>query len=248
MQAPAKLSALTVLALVAASPAISATTIYSTDFTGFVISTDFVNAPNIIYGGISPGVNFVKANSEIWGKTSGGNFNSDVAQPNTTANQNHRFIGLFLDPSLFASTGAGTYSVSFNITGVSGANATYNAFVYAGSGYDLSSAEDKRLNLSLSTANAPISTTGTGVTASLLTSRNLSTEATTASQSSVSFDFTYDGTSAIAFAVGGYANGSVIDNFAITTNLTAVPEPSSFAALAGLGALGAVALRRRRRD
>ena len=37
------------------------------------------------------------------------------------------------------------------------------------------------------------------------------------------------------------------DNLSITADVTAVPEPSAFAALAGLGALGLATLRRRRR-
>lgn len=44
--------------------------------------------------------------------------------------------------------------------------------------------------------------------------------------------------------VTGSGQNSRFDNFTVTT--TAIPEPSSFAALAGLGALGLVALRRRR--
>lgn len=247
MNTPLKLSALAVVTLVAASPAISATTIYSTNFTSFAQPTNFVTDFNLIYGGIDPGANFVKAGSGVWGITVAGNaFAGGVARPLLTTNNNHRFAGLFLDPTLFASTGAGTYTVSFDITGVAGANTTYNAFVYEGSGYDLSGATDKRLNLALNSANAPITTTGAGVTASLVTSKSLSTEATTAATQSVSFSFTYNGTSAIAIAIGGFANGSTFDNLSVTTNLSAVPEPSTFAAFAGVAALGLAASSRRR--
>lgn len=49
----------------------------------------------------------------------------------------------------------------------------------------------------------------------------------------------------------GYENDNMILVYRVTlptAAFAAIPEPSSFAALAGLGALGAVALRRRRRD
>lgn len=240
-----KLSALAIASILVASPVVATTTIYSTSFTGFAAPTNFVTNFNIVYGGTAPTMNHTKVGSAVWGITAAGNgFADGVARPSSTGNANHRFTGLFLDPSLFASTGAGTYTISFDITGVVGANTTYNAFVYAGSGYDLSGDTDKRINLALNTANAPISATGEGVVASLLTSRNLSTEATSAATTTVSFDFTYDGTSAIAFAIGGFSNGSVIDNFAVTTT---IPEPSSYALLAGVGGLGLAALRRRRR-
>jgi PEP-CTERM motif len=61
-----------------------------------------------------------------------------------------------------------------------------------------------------------------------------------AGTTSVSFNFTYDGTNSpdIAFAVGTYNNIFALDNFQI------VPEPSSLALLA-MGALGLASRRRR---
>lgn len=54
---------------------------------------------------------------------------------------------------------------------------------------------------------------------------------------------------AAARAIISYSDTAAGSNFfyVFDTELTAVPEPSSFAALAGLSALGCVALRRRRR-
>jgi hypothetical protein len=60
----------------------------------------------------------------------------------------------------------------------------------------------------------------------------------------VSFNFTYDSTNSpdIGFAVGTFNNVYGIDNFTIT----AVPEPATFALLAGITTLGLVMYRRRR--
>lgn len=57
-----------------------------------------------------------------------------------------------------------------------------------------------------------------------------------------SFNFTYNAGTDLAFAVGTFDNAFGIDNFQIA----AIPEPSSFALLAGLGSLGLLLLRRRR--
>lgn len=252
MNTPLKLSALAVVTLVAASPAISATTIYSTNFTSFAQPTNFVTDFNIIYGGIDPGANFVKTSSGVWGITTNGNaFATGIVRPQSqTPSNNVKMTGLFLDPSLFASTGAGSYTLSFDLTGSPTGNLAYRAYVFAGSGYDISEATDKRLNLSLS-ANGfagytGLTATGTGVSASQLTMQDISTQAQFNGTQSISFTFTYDGTSAIAVAIGGYNNASTFDNFSVTTNLSAVPEPSTFAAVAGVAALGLVASRRRR--
>jgi hypothetical protein len=50
----------------------------------------------------------------------------------------------------------------------------------------------------------------------------------------------------LAIAGGGSENRGFLNSVQIV-NTTPVPEPSAFAALAGLGALGLVAVRRRRR-
>ena len=252
MKTSLKWSALAVASLATAGSAISATTIYSTGFTSFVQPTNFVTDFNAIYGGIDPGANFVPAASGIWAITTAGNaFSGDIARPQgQNPNNNVRMTGLFLDPSLFTATGAGTYTVSFDLTGSPTGNLAYRVYVFAGSGYDLTNVQDRRLNLSLN-ANGfagytGLTATGAGVTASQLVMQDISTQATFNGTQLVSVDFTYDGSSAIAIAIGGFNNASTFDNFMVTTSL--VPEPSAFAALAGAGMLGAALLRRRRRS
>lgn len=50
---------------------------------------------------------------------------------------------------------------------------------------------------------------------------------------------------AVNFRSGG-TNATFIDNFSTTSSLTAIPEPSTYAVLAGLGAIGLTVLHRRR--
>jgi hypothetical protein len=63
----------------------------------------------------------------------------------------------------------------------------------------------------------------------------------TSGASENSFTFTYTDGTDIGFAVGTYNNNYGIDNFVVE----AVPEPSTFALLAGMAALGWVMIRRR---
>lgn len=67
-------------------------------------------------------------------------------------------------------------------------------------------------------------------------------EASQAGTTNISTSFVYDATNSpdIGFAVGTFNNVFAIDNFSV------IPEPSSFALLAGLGSLGLIMLRRRR--
>lgn len=227
--------------------------IYTTDFTGFKPgeNEDFRVDFNVIYGGQDPGVNFSLVDSRQWGITVNGNdFADGIARPQNSPTtlgvgnnaNNIKMAGLFLDPSLFP--GAGSYTVSFDLTGDENGNAAYRAYVFAGSGYDLTGTEDKRLNLSLSAGGfagyTGLTATGTGVLASQLLMVDISTQATTAGPSTISFDFTYDGSSAVAVAIGGYNNAATFDNF------TVIPEPATYALLAGLVTLGLVIYRRKR--
>lgn len=221
----------------------SVASIYVTDFTGYTAGNEFVKDFNIHFGGQNPGVNFKAVSSGQWGITGNSNdFADDNLRPQNNPATNLKMAGVFLDPSLFA--GVGTYTVNFDLTGDTGGNAAYRAYVFAGSGYDLSGTEDKRLNLSLSAGGfggySGLTATGTGVTASQLTMVDISTEATTAGTSPISFTFEYDGSSAIAIAVGGFNNAATIDNFSV------VPEPATIAFWAGLGVLGLIAYRRRK--
>jgi MYXO-CTERM domain-containing protein len=71
---------------------------------------------------------------------------------------------------------------------------------------------------------------------------------------SVSYSaLSFDPADTANFYLGANSNASVsralaIDDLVLSATATAIPEPSSFAALAGLGALGLVACLRRRRS
>jgi hypothetical protein len=87
-----------------------------------------------------------------------------------------------------------------------------------------------------------ISFDGSGFTSLELTYAFASTQGGTFSLQTIDLS-SFDGNGSAAYSYTPAASG-VYDNFAITG--TVVPEPSSFAAIAGVLALGFVALRRRR--
>lgn len=193
---------------------------YSTDFEGFTINTDFVKDFSVALGSSDLGLpvaNTKFAESTQWGITSNGNdFTAGLLRPQANPANNVKMAGLFLDPALFS--GAGQYTITFDITGDPQGNESYRAYVFAGSGYDFDDTGDDYLSLSLS-GNGFVSYTGLtavgAATASELLMQDLSAFAVEPATNSVSITFTYDGSSAIAFAVGGFNNAALIDNFSI---------------------------------
>lgn len=230
--------------VVAASASQLNAQVYETDFSGFTAGNEFLKDFNISLGGDSFPTNFKEVDFEQWGMTNNGNdFAGGVAQPQTSGGTNNlKMMGVFLDPARFS--GAGQYTISFDLTGDASGNNAYRAYVFAGSGYDLTGTTNNRLDLSLSSGGfggwSGLTADGDGTAiASQLVERILDTEASTAGTSEISIDFTYDGSSAIAFAVGGYNNASTIDNFSV------VPESGFYGSLAGMMALCFVLARRR---
>lgn len=208
---------------------------YTTDFEGFTsgINNDYLKDFNVAYGSSDGGASvlntkFLNETLTQWGITANGNdFADGVVRPqNSPATlgegnnaNNVKMAGLFLDPVLFS--GAGDYTITFDITGDPLGNATYRAYVFEGSGYDFDENGDDYLSLSLSSDGfdgdpgyTGLTAAGTG-TASELVMQDISELAVDPATNTVSITFSYDGSSAIAFAVGGYNNASVVDNFSI---------------------------------
>lgn len=185
-----------------------------------------------------------------WGTTTNGQIldiggdNGNVIQPQQDGKNNGRCVGIFLAPNVFASTGAGTYTLEFELIASSAAGAG-RVYIGAGKGYDLSENSDAKLNLALSAPGFGVRknngeviwdalTGANGATAThLLTTEmewvdsdgnetgefrdtpGLVLDVETSGVQSVEFE--YDGTSAIAIAFAGYNTDFQIDNINITS-------------------------------
>lgn len=193
-----------------------------------------------------------------WVTTANGAFvniggdNGFVLQPQLAGRNNGRVGGIFLDPEVFSATGAGTYTLSFDVIPTSDAGAG-RLYIGAGSGYDLSGETDAKLTLNLSADGFgvrrptglnvwPALTASGGATATHLITTStewiladgtatgefrdtpgIPLDITTAATLSV--DFEYDGISAIAIAFGGYNTDFKVDNLRISI---AVPADDGF--------------------
>lgn len=181
-----------------------------------------------------------------------GGTNGNVLQPRSVVAQNGRSAGIFLSPDLFAATGAGTYTLSFDV--VPSSTGVGRVYIGAGSGYDLSLNTEAMLNLNLSSNGFgvkkadgsivwPALTASGGATAThLLTTStewiDLSDNPTgqfrdvpgapldVQTGGTVSFNFEYDGSSTIVLAFGGYDTDFKVDNISIAT---AVPVADTWA-------------------
>lgn len=194
-----------------------------------------------------------------WGHTGNGAIipaagaSGNAFQPQLDGKNNARLGGVFLDPTLFAATGAGTYTLTFDVIASTTPGAG-RVYIGAGSGYDLSGATDAKLNLNLSTAGFgvkkvdgipawPALTALGGATASHLITTSTEWvlgDGTATGEyretpgapfdvetaATLSFNFEYDGSSAVVVAFGGYNTDFMVDNVSIST---AVPGAATWA-------------------
>lgn len=186
-----------------------------------------------------------------WGLTANGSFpnvggaNGTVLRPQQAGRTNARNAGVFLDPSLFAATGAGTYTLYFDVVAGTTENGTGRVYVGTGSGYDLSGGSDAKLNLSVSAPGLNVNRS-TGVALwSALTGRNGATAThhtvtpvewvmtdgtatgefvdtpgilfSVAAAGTSSVEFPYDGSSAVVLAFTGFDSDYGVDNLRIET-------------------------------
>jgi hypothetical protein len=185
-----------------------------------------------------------------WGLTLNGSIvsvggdNGNALQPQLDDKNNGRVGGIFIDPALFAATGAGTYTLSFDVipSSTPGAGRVY---IGAGSGYDLSGTTDAKLNLNLSTNGFGVKKADGTLAWPALTASGGATAThliTTATQwvlgdgtetgefreapgapfdvetaATLEVNFEYDGISAVVVGFGGYNTDVKIDNVSIST-------------------------------
>lgn len=155
-----------------------------------------------------------------------------------------RAAGIILSNSDFTASGAGNYTLSFDVTAYNGGDPANRGLVtiWAGSGYAASTGDALFLNVQ----SAALEARGSA-TVSLLGSSTFSTSAVGDRQS---ISFNYDGTSDVALFFG--ANGPSwpfptvsYDNIELTKDsLVPIPEPSVTALAAGV--VGMMCLLRRR--
>ena len=160
---------------------------------------------------------------------------------------NARAVSVIFDGSSFSN--GQEYTVSFDVTGDADGQNTGRYWFAEVSGYG---ADDGILidgtQGGWGGGAKPFAVSGTGGNATILFLEDSLDNgvslpsANVTGTTNVGFNFTYNTGTDLAFAAGTFANIFGIDNFQIA----AVPEPSSFALLAGLGSLGFMVLRRRR--
>lgn len=145
-----------------------------------------------------------------------------LARPMDWRGTNARAIAVFLDPALFTSTGAGAYTITFDLLGDAGGNVpdATRVFIDLVSGYDLSGSTSAAVqvdvtqngwgDISKTAGTSPFTALGSAVLTPALEAGFSATADT-----SITFYFNYDGSSAVAFAAATYNNTYGIDNFTV---------------------------------
>jgi hypothetical protein len=236
-------SAVGVSLLLAASSA--SAQVYSPDFDSFVSGTDYFGGVSLYsygYDADDTGAVYKALQYGQWGRAAPDANFIDVgagdiqARANNDGKNNARLLGTFVDPSLFTS-GSGTYNFSVDYTGAD-AGASW-IYLYKATGVTT----DGNNDLILDVANGgfggfdPFNGTGAAVVTQLV-AYNIADET---QNEAYSVDFVYTAGDIIGIAFGSYNAAGTFDNVVI-----AVPEPSTYALLAGCFALAGVMIRRRR--
>jgi hypothetical protein len=168
-------------------------------------------------------------------------------QLNVTTTSGYRGAVLLLDSSAFEPFGAGSYTLTYDVTSFSlsnGASTSADDFaevrIWSGSGYDLTNTTGNAL--SVSPQNGSFTAQGTA-TVNLLASGQVNSTGI-----ANTLQFEYDGTSAIGLFFGAITGNWPFpdvsyDNLSIGP--VAVPEPGSIALYCGLLTGGLIMLRRR---
>ncbi len=226
------------------STAIGSSGISTIDFSSPTTAVQTSNATTRTLGGTgtySYGTWIYSAVGEINVSSSG------VAKIRNNASGNPRAIAVIFDSSSFI---AGTeYTLSFDVIGTSLGDDSGRFWLAEVSGISGSNSVITNVaqGSAWSSAAKPFTTTSASLNflADSASNGYLLSGENTDTTTKTTFNFTYTAGTALAFAVGTYNNQFAIDNFSIAEAVS-VPEPTTYALVLGVAALGIVAYRRRR--
>lgn len=213
--------------------------VYSTD-----ASTEYTASGSgaFVLGGATPDV----VATNWFGSSNGVTVSGGVIGLNNTTQNRYRGAGVWLDTSV-AGWDAGTVTVQFDVANFTAGTDSEVIFqVFGASGVDASNSVSLDLHGSQGLDGSPVATGS--ATIAMIGSEQTIAGSTTSTPSTESVSFTYNGTDqyiALVFAnsnASGTGTGNTVDISNITVT---VPEPGTYALLAGLSGLAFVMLRRR---
>ena len=251
-----KTSILSSLAAVALCTGLSAQTVFTEDFSAPTTDNTTPSGSGRYVLGNDSSITNADQNitTNVWMHAGNSDLSGGNALVQTPKGTNARAVIIVLDSSLF--TAGTTYDITYDITGDLTGSATAGRFWAAElSGYDASEdgilidvsqggwATAKPFVATGSDGNAVVNyLTGDTAPAGPNFNGDPVVGENIAGPTTNTFQFTYTAGTDIGFAIGTYNSAFSFDDFAVTT---VVPEPSAYALLAGMAALGWVMVRRR---
>ena len=212
--------------LFAASTASAQDVVYTNNFESLTTAgTDFISGSGAVSYGYdsTPSGGATKAVAyDQWARQGANSITTDIdgdgdleLQPNKDGANNAKFWAVILDPSNFAATGSGTYTLSVDL--IAADEGAARIYLSSANGYDASGSNDLILDLAEGgmTTYAPLSGTGSTVVNNFLVYEI--PDETDATTTTYTTNFNYTAGDAIAIAFGSYNTAYAYDNLSITT-------------------------------